>query len=294
MNIVQGDEMALKRGLEYRGGTFHYRDLLEGTPGRLDNFQLSYGVIGGDFYSPRHRHNFEQIRFQLEGTLDYSRDGRLAEGMVGYFPEGMFYGPQVPVPDSPAVTVVLQCGGASGSGYLSREEARAGMAALSRYGEFKNGVFRRLDGAKGKRNKDGYQAIWEHVNGRALEFPKPRYNHPILIDPEAFVWQSVPGVPGVSEKPLGTFTECRSGVAFVRLDPGARYRAAGRTIHFVVSGTGTVGGQPYRRLTTVFAEPGERAEFQAGETTRLYQLVLPDLAQLEARRRDGTVAVAAE
>ena len=32
MKIVQGDELEWVRGLEYRGGTFHYRNLMEGTP----------------------------------------------------------------------------------------------------------------------------------------------------------------------------------------------------------------------------------------------------------------------
>ena len=44
MKIVQGDELDWVRGLEYRGGTFHFRNLMEGTPGTIDNFQLSMGA----------------------------------------------------------------------------------------------------------------------------------------------------------------------------------------------------------------------------------------------------------
>src|SRR5437660_12827023 len=83
MKIVQTDEIPLKRGLEHRGGTFHGRIMAEGEPGTLDNFQLSFAQMGGDFNSPRHRHNFEQIRYQLEGVLDYGRHGKLLTGMVG-------------------------------------------------------------------------------------------------------------------------------------------------------------------------------------------------------------------
>src|SRR6476646_7995558 len=93
MKIVQGDELEWVRGLEYRGGTFHYRNLMEGTPGTIDNFQLSMGRNDKDFVSPRHRHNFEQFRFQLEGDLDFARDGVMTPGMLGYFPEGASYGP---------------------------------------------------------------------------------------------------------------------------------------------------------------------------------------------------------
>src|SRR4029450_7264552 len=54
MKIVQTDPIPLKRGLEPRGGTFHGRIMVEGEAGALDNFQLSFGQMGGDFNSPRH------------------------------------------------------------------------------------------------------------------------------------------------------------------------------------------------------------------------------------------------
>ena len=88
MKIVQGDEAEWKRGLQHRGGTFHYRHLLNGTPGTIGNFQFDIGQIEGDFASPRHRHNFDQFRFQLEGTMNFDRNGRMGPGTFGYFPEG--------------------------------------------------------------------------------------------------------------------------------------------------------------------------------------------------------------
>ncbi|MEK9680098.1 MAG: hypothetical protein VW169_17135, partial [Rhodospirillaceae bacterium] len=172
MKIVQGNDLPLQRGLEHRGGTFHFRNLMEGAPGRLDNFQLSYGEMGGDFYSPRHRHNFEQIRYQMKGELDYGRDGKFTKGMIGYFPEGAHYGPQTQPADSHSITVVLQCGGASGGGYLSRGEAKSVMDELCDFGTFEDGVFHRNKDVPGKRNLDGYQAIWEHARQRPMEYPK--------------------------------------------------------------------------------------------------------------------------
>ena len=130
MKIVQGDELEWVRGLEYRGGTFHYRNLMEGTAGSIDNFQLSMGRNDKDFVSPRHRHNFEQFRFQLEGDLNFARDGVMTPGMVGYFPEGTSYGPQTS--ESTATTFVLQFGGSSGQGYLSRAGGQAGHGRAAR------------------------------------------------------------------------------------------------------------------------------------------------------------------
>jgi hypothetical protein len=278
MKIVQTDEIPLKRALEHRGGIFHGRIMVEGQAGTIDNFQLSFGQMGGDFNSPRHRHNFEQIRYQLEGVLDYGRDGKLVQGMVGYFPEGVYYGPQSQDPAIACKTIVLQFGGASGSGYLSQAEVKAGMEELKQEGEFKDGVFRRRTDVEGKRNLDGYQAIWEHVNGRPMNYPKPRYPQPIFMDPATYDWVAVAGQSGVAEKLLGVFTERRSEVGQIRIDAGASFTARGKGIYVAACGEGTVGGEALRALTTVYLETGETVTFTARETIELLHLGLPNLA----------------
>jgi hypothetical protein len=306
MKIVQTDEIPLKRGLEHRGGMFHGRIVVEGEPGALDNFQVSYGQMGGDFNSPRHRHNFEQIRYQLEGVLDYGRDGKLVAGMVGYFPEAVYYGPQSQDPNIACKTIVLQFGGASGSGYLSQAEVQAGMQELRQEGEFKDGVFRRhplpnpppLEGegreGAGKRNMDGYQAIWEHVNERPMVYPKPRYPQPIFMDPTNYEWVPVAGQRGVAEKLLGVFTERRSEASFFRLDAGASFTARGKGVYMVTHGSGSVGGEQLRALTTVYLDAGETATITAREETELLHFGLPDLAGLRMPVHDQAPAEAAE
>jgi hypothetical protein len=233
--------------------------------------------MGGDFNSPRHRHNFEQIRYQLEGVLDYGRDGRLVAGMVGYFPEGVYYGPQSQDPSVNCKTIVLQFGGASGSGYLSQTEVKAGMEELRQFGEFIDGVFRRRAGVEGKRNLDGYQAIWEHVNGRPTAYPKPRYPRPIFVDPANYQWVPVEGQPGVCEKLIGVFTERRSEAAFFRLEADASLSARGRGVYVVTRGAGTFGGARMRALTAVHLENGETVTCTAREPTELLHFGLPNL-----------------
>jgi hypothetical protein len=277
MKLVQGDEIPLVRGLEYRGGIFHARRLIEGTPGTIDNFQLSIGVSQGDFYSPRHRHNFEQIRVQLDGTLDYDRDGAMTPGVVGYFPEGVFYGPQSQNAAEVATAAVLQFGGASGSGYLSNAETRKAMEELRKLGEFKDGVFRRNEPFHGKKNADGNQAIWEHHHQRPIVFPKPRYPQPIMMDPRNFAWVPVADAPGVSEKLLGVFTERRTQARLVKLDAGARYVASGNSVYLVIRGKGTIGDSPIRALTALHLARGETATFAASEETEIMHFGLPDL-----------------
>jgi hypothetical protein len=291
MKIVQGDELEWFRGLEHRGGTFHYRNLMEGTPGTIDNFQLSMGRGDKDFVSPRHRHNFDQFRLQLEGDLDFARNGQMRTGMVGYFPEGASYGPQTST--GTATTIVLQFGGASGAGYLSRREVKQGMEELKAFGTFTAGVYRRHPGVPGKRNVDGYQAIWEHVNGRPLQYPRPRYPAPIMMDAADFQWAEAPH-RGVAEKRLGTFTERDARAGFLRLEAGATFPAAGRAIYVAVRGRGRVANEPLRPYTTVFLDHGEEARFAAEEETELLHLGLPDLRGLARERPEAAHAVAAE
>ena len=89
MKIVQLDDVPLVRGLEHRGGTFHSRTLVEGEPGTPGNFKFSLSRLGTDYSGPRHRHNFDQYRFMIEGESDYGQDGPLKAGMLGYYPEGV-------------------------------------------------------------------------------------------------------------------------------------------------------------------------------------------------------------
>jgi hypothetical protein len=277
MKIVHYDDVEWKRGLQHRGGTFHYRHLLNGTPGTLGNFQFNIGQLEGDFASPRHRHNFDQFRFQLEGTMNFDRNGKMAAGTFGYFPEGAAYGPQSS--EGRSVTAVLQFGGASGSGYLSREQVYAGTEELKKFGTFEGDIFRRNDD---RRNADGYQAIWEHVHGLRMEYPKPRYRDPIMVDPQNYEWLPVAGMPGVAEKPLGTFTERQCAAALIKLERGATYRAGERSVYLVLSGSGIAHDASYRRYAALHLDAGETIEIVAREETEIVRLVLPDLAGMEA------------
>jgi hypothetical protein len=211
---------------------------------------------------------------------------------VGYFPEGASYGPQTS--EATAMTIVLQFGGASGSGYLSRQEVKQGMEKLRQHGTFEAGVYRRNAGVPGKRNVDGYQAIWEHVNGRPMQYPAPRYPGPIMMDSADFAWVPSAEESGVSEKLLGVFTERRAQATFVKLEAGATHRVAGRGVIVAYKGQGRVDGQPLRPFTTVFLDHDEEASFSAETETELVCLGMPDLRGLALPGRDYAPAVAAE
>ena len=292
MKVVQFADVPLVRGLEHRGGTFHSRTPFAGEPGTPGNFKFSVSELGTDYSGPRHRHNFDQYRFMLSGESDYGQDGPLKAGMLGYYPEGVYYGPQVN--KTPITCAVLQFGGASGSGYLQPREVKAGMEELKAFGEFKDGVFHRHDGQPGKKSRDAYQAIWEHVHGRAMVYPKGRYDAPIMMDAGNFAWARVRGAAGVSEKLFGVFTERRTQARLVRLDAGAHYEVAGRGVYLVLSGAGAAGGAPLEKFTTVFLDTGERGTLSASETTELLHYGLPDLSDIAAVSHTGAAVEAAE
>jgi hypothetical protein len=292
MKIVQIDDVERKRGLEHRGGTFFSRTMVEGTPGTPGNFKFSLSELGTDYSGPRHRHNFDQFRFALEGESDYGQDGTLKAGMLGYYPEGVHYGPQVNV--TPITNVVLQFGGTSGSGYLLPREVKAGMEELKAHGEFKDGVFHRHEGQPGKKNMDAYQAIWEHVHGREMVYPKGRYTKPIFMDSANYDWAPVRGEKGVSEKLLGVWTERRIEAGLIRLEPGARHAVHGRGVFLVLSGGGTCEGQPLSKFTTVYLDQNEGTVLQASEATEVLHYGLPDLTGLTASDHTSGVMQAAE
>lgn len=299
MKIVQADEMDMHGGTTYRAGTSQHKVLLEGIPGRLDNFSLVMAASPGR-YSPRHRHNFEQVRFQLEGEANYGETGKLSTGMVGYYPEAVHYGPQTQEEGSFVASLVLQCGGASGCGYVSRGESREAVKALEEIGSFEKGAFKMPKsmkglpgGTQGKRNLDGAQAIWEYVNKKPMTYPEPRYGKPILLDPENYRWVVIPDQPGVSERKLGSFTEAGTALRLVKVDAGATYTATGgRDIFFIHKGVGTAEGEKLRFSTTIYLDPGENVAIRAGEEITILNMHLPDLGYLEAQ--DAGAQAAAE
>lgn len=229
-----------------REGKLDQKHLLSGVDGSPSNYNLNMGHTGGGGWrTPRHRHTFDQIRYVIAGRLPYSESDFLEEGWVGYFPESVPYGPQERAEG--LRTMVLQCGGASGLGYLSVAQREAINDELAKIGEFKDGKYHFTDENGVQQVKDGSQAIFEHATGHELNFATPRYEDVIAMNPDAYDWLPTAD-EGVSEKWLGSFTERNLRVGFLRLDAGAIYQAgrhASTELLFQVKGQVTTGGEKY-------------------------------------------------
>jgi hypothetical protein len=272
--IVNLDDVPVLERQHARAGLFRSQSLLNGTEGTPENFYLQLSHTYSDFASPRHRHNFDQVRVQLKGDADFARDGVMRPGTVGYFPEGVFYGPQSIAGESS--TLVLQFGGASGSGYISEERFQAGVAELRQHGTFENGIYRRTLEDGGRKNQDAYEAVWEHIHGRRLEYPKSDHAQPVFMDPAAFSWQDEPGRPGVRRKVLGRFSSRGFRMTLLGVAAGARAELAPHAIVFAMQGSGTTAAGAWTRYATL--RTGAAAdEVMASEDSELLELHIPPL-----------------
>jgi len=222
MKVAHGSRMTFGPVSGHRSGGIDFKRLIQGTPLAPDNFELSLVRTAGDYYTPRHRHNFDQIRFCLEGVMNYAPGKNLDAGALGYFPEGTFYGPQQDT--SPSITLVLQMGGATGYGFMSYDQLNTGYQQLCDYGNFDEGVFTRTTSEGRIVRKDSYEAVWEHVMRREIEYPAPRFEEPIVMFPDNFRWVNIGHAFEV--KRLGAFGERGLELSFLRGARGAKH-----TIH---------------------------------------------------------------
>lgn len=281
-------------GTDFRGNPKDGQILLTGTDGTRDNYRLSFTRQTGPFYSPRHAHNFDQIRMVLGGgPMNYGPGCWIQPGEVAYFPEGTPYGPQDY--DTARYGVTFQFGGASGSGYISLERMLEGMEELKAFGTFEKGVFHRTGEVPPgmRRERDSYEAVWEHVNGRPMEYPKPRYDQPILMKPDHFMWQDDPDQVDVAVKRLGTFSERQLEMSVLRAGAGARARIAprrGTNIGVVLAGNGSIGGRELRLHAAFALDRDEGAVVSANSELQILLVGLPIFAEHERYERSVTVS----
>ena len=261
---------------QHRSGGLEFRDLLCGDELAPDNFWMTLVKADGNFFSPRHRHNFDQIRFCLEGRMSVGPNFYLEVGQIGFFPEGQHYGPQQDT--EPNWSMVLQFGGISGSGFVSRRQMLQAREELVREGRFEKGVFRRTSG-EGRKNQDGFEAIYERVFQRPVIYPKPRYDRTVVVSTDAFGWLPY-GEEGVARKLLGVFTEREIRLEMFKLEQDTAAELStndGQSLLFVSDGNGTVNGETVARHSAIYAQSGEILGVTAEKPIEVLLITLPPL-----------------
>ena len=254
--------------------------LLRGRAGAPDNYELSLVLMDGDYTTPRHKHNFDQVRYMVEGEFGYgrSKDEVQQQGTIGYFPEGVSYEQRAV---GRSVTLLLQGGGASGAGFMHYEQLEAGHAALSKEGEFSGGVYTWTDKEGRKHNKDAYEAIWEKMAGRPLAYPRPRFRTPIVADASHYEW--TPTIePGVEARRIGAFAERAIEFGFLKLEPKAKHACNPRALFYVLSGTGVIGKEAYRAGSAAAMDGDKGLSLTAATPTELVYILTPQFGESAA------------
>jgi hypothetical protein len=276
MKIVPFDENNWK--MDHPTGQIAFHHLLKGTDGTPENFMYILGRQDRDFYMPRHRHNFDQIRLPLRGTMNHGGGIVVGEGEVAYIPEGLPYGPQddplEPYAAGERLQLVLQFGGASGFGFMSIEQRRQAWKDLEKTGKFVGPYYHGNDGTSAW----GLNAIWEHVFGDRIKYPRPRYKSIVIADPKVYNWLPIPGTTGVDRKFLGTFSERAVTVEMIRIGAGAQWRSEDQTalrLIVALSGDGAIDGSGISRLSTIEVAAGEVLSLSAATEMELFVIALP-------------------
>ncbi len=259
----------------HRNEGIAFEHLLVGEEGTKDNFILTVVTTEDEYKTPRHRHNFEQIRYVLKGEMQYGPNHIQKEGTVAYFCEGVHY--QQKGSDG-SETLLLQFAGPSGQGYMSQRQLRTGAKELQSKGTFHDGVFIWGEDHEGRRKQDGYEAVWEYVNAKEVRYCKPRYLSPIIMDPASFDYLPVRERNGVAEKTLGRFNERGAEIRMIKVNAGAEHllRAPERPLVVtVMSGEGDVDGDIYGLLSAWRILRGEERRLKADSDTELFVIGLP-------------------
>ena len=84
----------------------------------------------GTFSAPRHKHNFDQIRYIVSGTPDFGHYQVASAGQSAFFPAGAAYGPET---IEEAEVLLVQWG----PHWMTRADHDETYAAMQQVGEFK-------------------------------------------------------------------------------------------------------------------------------------------------------------
>ncbi len=255
--FVHVDDVEMETAMRGRASDILRKRMPLETGVRGLGMEFTCNFIKEGYRTPRHRHNFDQIRYTLEGVHN-TGVADMEAGDCGYFPEGAYYGPQEQKGDT--TLLLLQFQGANGEPFLGNEEVNAAYKDLIEAGaEFHDGIctLRKPDGSK--INKDSFKAIFEKNTGRELEYPRPRYNEPVIMKPDRYHWIADRRQPGMRVKHLGTFTELRTAVSLVDLPAGSTMGETTQEdaeIRFLLRGSVVYENTPCREQTYFYMPPG--------------------------------------
>lgn len=270
MEITVYGEQEWNKYAGQRGGKSEYLRLSSS-----EEFEFTVTrMTGPGNTSPRHKHDFDQIRYALKCDSEYAPGRVIPEGCFGYFPEGTHYGPFTLNPDMNLLSLQFQ--GASRCRFIDYDTLRAAQQALAQKGEFNKGVYTYTDDQGRKHNVDGHQAVVEFVTEQPLKVPKARYSDPLIIYPDAFEWKDAGN--GGAYKELGAFTERRTTIGMIQLQKNGSYTVTSperTTLLTMLKGSAQAAGKPLVARDAIKLQSGESLTISSAEGAELSLFGLP-------------------
>ncbi len=233
---IPGENIAFGQLVGHRGGGRKGKNFGFFDPEHGVSLNASMSVYTSERLNPRHKHDFEQVRYYVRGGENYSKQ-IFGPGDCVYFPEGVSYGPTFTAEGyDENVRLGMQFQGSSKRPFFHRTEVQKGEVEVrKRGGTFDKGICTWPNGRK----QDSAEAIREYLSGKAIEYPKPRYDDYVVMHSSEYDWTALEGAPGVTVKHLGYFNEIGPNIKMVKIEPGASTLAGMapcQQVRFVIEG----------------------------------------------------------
>jgi hypothetical protein len=303
MRVARYSEVPWTRSIGLRGGGNYedpsipddekpgsrYKRYFKGTPGVPGHFEAV--ILAGKWSEtsdagtgrsyPRHRHNFDQLRYTISGSPEIMPGHPCPAGSLVYTAAGTYYGPY----DRHAGEMQLhvQFEGANGAPFVDYDALIEARDRLVRKGRFESGQYFWTDENGQERSMDGHQAGMEAATGQKEEFPAPRYTSSIQMDPANFNWEEVQ--PGVKLKELAAFTERETLLVMLRLEGNVSHTISSPdrvTLMLVTSGAGAADGQAVEERDGLMLAKDEHGVVSTTSQLELLLLGLPKPATVNA------------
>lgn len=251
--IIISEEEASGRNYTHRGGgrlpggrRYGFFDKEKGI-----GFSASMSVYSRERNNPRHKHDFDQVRFFPKGGENYGREV-LGPGDCIYIPENCSYGPTFTAEGCDEnVRINLQFPGPSRREYHHSYDIMRATEELSKIAKLENGYYRFPDG----KNKDSYEAIIQHLTGKPVDYPPRRYSNYIVMHSNNHTWAPLEDRPDVSVKHLGYFNDVGPNIKLVKLAPGASLpsnQVPFQQVRFVLEGEIIYGERKYDAVSSMY------------------------------------------
>jgi hypothetical protein len=251
--VVSEHESSWGQVVKHRGGG--RRSVHFGFYDEERGISLNAGmtVYNHERMNPRHKHDFDQVRYFLKGGENYGSHEVLRQGDAIYVPEGVSYGPTYTEEGCDEnIRFTMQFPGVSRNRilYHASPEYHEAQEKLAAIGKLEKGLFVWPDGRK----QDSAEAIREYVFRRPIEYPKARYNTYVVMHSDEYSYEPLE-TPGVQVKHLGYFNEVGPNIKMVRLDAGA-ISPAGKVefeqVRLLIAGDISYAGKHYDAVSCMY------------------------------------------